>query len=389
MKILFLNHNYENFGTFYRCYFFGKYLARRGHRVELVCASKKNFDLRIKSGIVEPNFRMITLPRIKLHEYHTGHSLRALINSAIVMVKDYDILHSFAVAQPATALPTIIARYFRSKPIVVDWDDAWEGGLAGEHPSFIGRVISYLEREVPKLADAVTVASGFLKDISEKRSYKNVVKIPNGANVDDIKPLEKEASRNFLNILPDIKMLLSIGHTYTKSINLMLDAFTMALQRIPDLKLYIVGNFGKQSEDIKKRFSDIKDNIIFTGEQSFDRVKFYLAAADGLILPMEDSVFEKARFPIRLGDYMAAGRPIISNAVGDVRHVLSKGCGITCPPDDIKGFSDIMVRIIDDKRLQGEISSKARAMAETEFTWGILAQKLESIYQKLLGEARL
>lgn len=328
---------------------------------------------------------MITLPRIKLHEYHTGHSIRALINSALVMVKDYDVLHSFAVAQPATALPTITVRCFRNKPIVVDWDDAWGWGLADEHSFLIGRAISYLEREVPKLADAVTAASAFLKDASEKRGYKNVVQIPNGANVDDIKLLEKEVARKFLNIQLDIKMLLSIGHTYTKSINLMLDAFTMALQRIPDLKLYIVGSFGRQSEDVKRRFSPIKDNIIFTGEQPFDMVKFYLSAADCLLLPMEDSVFEKARFPIRLGDYMAAGRPIISNAVGEVRHVLSKGCGITCLPDDVKGFSDIMVRIINDKGLQGEVSSKARAMAETEYAWGILAQKLESIYQKLSG----
>ncbi len=385
MKILFLNHNYENFGTFYRCYFFGKYLARRGHRVDLVCASRKNFDLRIKSRIVEPNFRIVTLPRIKLHEYHTGHSLRAVINSVIVMIKDYDILHSFAVAQPATALPTIAARYFRNKPIVVDWDDAWGWGLADEHSFLIGRAISYLEREVPKLADAVTVASGFLKDASEKRGYKNVAKIPNGANVDDIKPLVKESARVFLNIQQDFKMLLSIGHTYTKSINLMLDAFTMALQRIPDLKLYIVGNFGRQSEDIKKKFSTIKNNIVFTGEQPFDKVKFYLAVADGLILPMEDSVFEKARFPIRLGDYMAAGRPIISNAVGEVRNVLLKGCGILCSPDDVNGFSDIMVRIIEDKCLQREISDKARVMAETEYGWDILAQKLESVYQKLSG----
>ena len=386
MKILFLNHNYENFGTFYRCYFLGKYLARRGHEVDIVCASRKNFDLRIKSKVIEPNFRIVTLPRIRLHEYHTGHLLRALINSGLVMVKNYDILHSFTVAQPATGVPTFIARYFKNKPIVVDWDDAWEGGLAGQHPSLIGRAISYLEREVPKLADTVTVVSGFLKDVSEKRGYKNVVKIPNGANVEDIKPLKKEASRKFLNIQPDIKILLSIGHTYTKSISLMLDAFTIALQRMPDLKLYVVGNFGKQSEDIKKRFSAIKDNITFTGEQSFDMVKFYLAAADCLVLPMEDSVFEKARFPIRLGDYMAAGRPIISNAVGEVRHVLSKGCGITCLPDDVKGFSDIMVRIIEDKRLQKETSSKARAMAEAEYAWGILVQDLECVYKKLLSE---
>jgi glycosyltransferase involved in cell wall biosynthesis len=192
-RVLFLNHNYENYGTYFRCFYLGKYLSKKRYRVELVCASKNNFDLRIKSKIINESFRVITLPRIRLHEYHTGHSLRGLINSVVIFFKDYDILHSFAVAQPATAIPTVIAKRFKDKPIIVDWDDIWGGGFADYHPSLVRRVVGYLEKNVPKVAEKITVVSELLKEKAEEYGYnlKDVIKIPNGANIDEIKPIKK------------------------------------------------------------------------------------------------------------------------------------------------------------------------------------------------------
>lgn len=384
LSILFLNHNYENFGTFYRCFFLARSLARIGHHVDLVCASRKRFDLRIRNKMIEERFKIITLPRIRLHQYHTGHSLRALINSGIVLVKDYDILQSFAVAQPATAIPTVVARYLTNKPIVVDWDDAWGDGLANSHPSLIGRTLAYLEKEVPKLADTVTVVSEYLRAKAESNGYRKIVKIPNGANVDDIRPADKHVARRSLGIPPDLRMLVAVGHTFLKSMDIMLSAFHLATKKVPDLRLFIVGDFNRPIESIGKEYG--LENVVFAGEQPFDSVKLFLAAADCLVLPMEDTVFERARFPIRLGDYMAAARPIVSNAVGEVKDVLERNeCGLTCPPGDIEGFAAIMTAAIQDDDLRGRLGRNARIWAETRFSWANVATQLAEEYRQIVG----
>lgn len=385
MKILFLNHNYEDFGTYYRCYFLGKCLARLGHMVDLVCATKKNFDLTIKRKIIAPNFNIITLPRIRFHEYHTGHSLRAIINSGIVLIKDYDLLHSFAVSQPTTAIPTIVAKYFKNKPIFVDWDDAWGDGFANSHPFLVKKTISFLEKHIPKAACKITVVSDFLRERAIEYGYSEntIVKIPNGANIEEIKPLDQDKAREYLNMNKNEIVLLSIGHTYMETMGSLLDAFSIVLQKEKNAKLYLVGNFGLNhsiKKDIMLRFSDA---IVFTGERPFRLIPYYLSASNLLILPMKNSTIEKSRFPIRLGDYMASGRPIVSNAVGEVKNVIeTEKCGLTCKTDDPESFASIMLRLIEDTELQTTLGAKARKSAEEKYSWLNIAKQLNFLYKK-------
>ncbi|MBT8579357.1 hypothetical protein G6646_00180 [Polynucleobacter paneuropaeus] len=47
MNIIMLNHNYEGFGTWHRCFKYAKALAE-DHNVTMVCASGKKFDLKIR-----------------------------------------------------------------------------------------------------------------------------------------------------------------------------------------------------------------------------------------------------------------------------------------------------------------------------------------------------
>ena len=62
MNILFLNHNPERYGTYFRCYHLGRHLADRGHNVTLVCASREA-TLRTTER-KEGGLRIRFLPRV-------------------------------------------------------------------------------------------------------------------------------------------------------------------------------------------------------------------------------------------------------------------------------------------------------------------------------------
>lgn len=47
MRILILNHNYEKFGTWFRCIRYAKSLSNE-HDVTMICASGKKIDLKIR-----------------------------------------------------------------------------------------------------------------------------------------------------------------------------------------------------------------------------------------------------------------------------------------------------------------------------------------------------
>lgn len=376
MKILMLNHNHENYGTYYRCFFLAKSLSKLGHKVTLVCASGRNFDILIRKKKINEHFDIITLPRIKYHKFFTGQSFRGLISIFQVLFKQYDIIHAFTVAQPQIGIPAYIAKKVRSKKLIIDWDDMWGGGFAEYHPRPVKKVLTFFERGLPKYADHVTYVSEFIGKELDSLGIKNKSKIPNGCNTEQIKPLDKNECRKKLGIETDDKVLVAIGNTYMGSLQILFKAFKYALEKEPRLHLYLVGCVDIPNEYLDL-YKSIKDNVILTGPRPFEEVPLYMGASDTLILPMEDGSIEKARFPIRLGDYLCANKPIVSNAVGEVKYYIENyNCGLTCDVNDFKKLGDNILYVLDNDLY----SKNCTNLAYGELSWDNIAQKLSKVY---------
>lgn len=385
MKILFFNHNPLGYGTYYRCFYLGKYLSQYGHNTTLICASDKNFDFHISTRDVNSGMRVISLPRVKYHKYYTGQLLRTFLGSLQSLVFKYDLAHGFAVAQPPTGVPTLVSKVFRRKPVVVDWDDLWGGGFAEYHNVVVGDVLEMLEETIPPMADKVTVVSDLLFERAKKLGVdeRKIYKIPNGANIDEIKPMDRKSARKKLDLNANCPIILSLGHTYLESLVLLFKAFSNVVSEVPGTKLLIVGRVDA-SKEAKNVYDSMAGNIVSVGEQPFWKVPYFLAAADVLVLPMKNSPIEEARWPIRLGDYFASGRPIVSNAVGEVKKVLeTEKCGLTSPPDDAKKFSEKVIELLENRELSEELGKRARQVAEEKYAWQIIARKLSKMYEEI------
>ncbi len=385
MDILFLNHNQKGYGTYYRCYHLGRELSLMRHKVTLLCASKKNWDLRIRKHKINKNFTIITFPRLRFHKWHTGQTLRTFLYSIYAFFSKADIVHGFASALPVTVIPGILWKVIRKKPLLFDWDDVWSGGFADYHNSISRRILSFFEMNAPKYCDGLTVTTDFTYNLAKKFGYENkTCKVPNGCNVRGIKYITKQVARKKLKIKSNEKIIVSMGHTYFKSMELLLKSFKLSLKSIPDLKLYLVGKFDESKID-EKLFKRISNNVVIVGEVTYSKVMDYLFSSDVLALPMENTSIDKGRWPVRLGDYLVAGTPIVSNAVGEVKLILeSYNCGLTSNPNDIKNFSSNIIKLFNDNKLGGGIRGSAVKLSRGEFSWKNIAKKLSKIYGEVI-----
>ncbi|MBN1263815.1 MAG: glycosyltransferase family 4 protein [Candidatus Pacebacteria bacterium] len=381
MKILILNHNQERFGTYWRCLNIGRSLVSRGYRVTLICASGEKFDLLMRKKEIEKDFRLITLPRICYHQYFTGQMLlRFPFYLGFVLLGNYDLLYTFAVAQPQMALPAIAGKLLARKKLIIDWDDPWGQGFAEEHGGLVERVLTFFERWTLKYADRITYVSEWIgKEIKRLGFSKIATKIPNGANIAQINVLGKKASRQELGLDLDKKYLLSVGNTYTDSLGTMLEAFRLVSAKNKKAFLLMVG-IVEVPKKFRKIWQKVKQKIILTGSRPFVEIPKYLAAADCLLLPMDDSNIEKARFPMRFGDYLCAQRPIVSNAVGEVKYYLEKyQAGLTSQPDSAPELALNIEKVLKDKKLAAKVSKNARRLAEGDLSWQKVIDDLEKV----------
>jgi glycosyltransferase involved in cell wall biosynthesis len=389
MRILFLNHNVENYGTYFRCFHLAKGLVRRGHQVTLLCANRE--DTLSTTKRVDGGLTTVLLPKYKLRGFHTLHSLRMVYNTYYTLFTGYDVLHTFAFPLHPMAVPTLAASYLRpGLKLVLDHDDLWKGGFANQHPGPYQRVVGWFNDNMPRMARQCTAASAMLMDsfraagVPEERIHY----IPNCPTMAR-SPLSKAEARAVTGLPADAPVALSMGHTYTESLFMLLDAYERARQAVPGLKLAFLGKMhipASFEERLKPYLARAGGDIIRLGEKPPADVPAYLAAADALLLPMDDDPIEKARFPIRFGDYLTSGTPIVSNAVGEIERFLTgHDCGYVAPVSDAAAFGDRIAEALTGQSRREAIQANAARLVETELNWDAVALKLEKIYEKAGG----
>jgi len=98
---------------------------------------------------------------------------------------------------------------------------------------------------------------------------------------------------------------------------------------------------------------------------------------------MQDNFFNRTRpLAARLGDYIAAGRPIITTELPEVAKALSE-CALLAKPNP-KDFASKILTAIRDHDLRRELSKRARELAETKYCWKFRAKTLEKVYHQYL-----
>jgi len=395
-KVLFLNYCYMGQGTYHRCYQLAKYLAESGMEVDLICSTAKNWDWRIRYFALDNGLRLITLPGIIRPGHPLGYLLRTLIGIFWILTHRYDLVHAFAVALPSTAVPAWFAKRVCRLPLVIDWDDAWGDGYQEMFGKLAHKTIAHLEKGIPKWAkpDAVTAVSDYF--INEFRKLRipehQINRLSNGADTEVIRPLTKSAARAKLGIRDDEIIVMSMGHNYFSSLEILLAAFEMVRREMPSAKLYMVGQilkvgrWAKRTEEIWRKFIHLEESIVHCGEVDYRReMSLYLSSADVLVLPMEVTVLDQARAPIRIGDYLASGRPIASNAIGYAREILSLApCAkLNSSPSDAQELGRNIVQVLRDKKICEHMGRAGRKLAEGPMNWRSLGQQLLLLYNRL------
>lgn len=389
MKILYLNHNPERYGTYFRCYHLARHLADRGHEVTLLCASREpTLSIRERK---EGSLTIRILPRVNIATYHTGHTLRMFLNARECLTAHMDILHAFAFPLHPISFPTLLTALVRPKvKIVLDHDDMWKGGFTLHHPAPVRALYDFTEDKLPAKADMATAASEILMQKFRDAGLpeEKIHYIPNCPTLSADMP-DKAAARAALGLSPDDKVVLSMGHTYTESLFALLDAYAEARKTIPGLKLLFLGKL-HISDAFKTRMAVYEErfapDIVKIGEKPPAEVPAYLAASDALLLPMDDDPIEKARFPIRFGDYLASGVPVVSNAVGEIKRIMeTRDCGYTASVDDTAAFGHAIVTALTDATQRERKRENARRLIDEELNWPTVAARLEAIYEQTLA----
>jgi len=380
MKILFLSHNVAWSGSFFRGFYWGRELVKRGHSVTILATSKKNkyyFTEYILDAVI-----IIEGPDLFSGRLRSGWDPWSTYRRLSFISKlNFDIIHCID-SRPNTIIPSLYHSKLTKSILVLDWLDWWGrgGSIKYRGISFLEKIFepieTFFEENFRKYANGNITISVPLKKraIGLGVSPETITTIPFGANCESIKQLDKMICRERHGYKKHDKFIGILGTLFKSDADFLFESLNMIPENI---RLIAIGN---SNFSIPKSY--ISDGrVIQRSNLSFDTLVEYLAICDYLLLPLKDNIANKGRWPSKICDYLAAGRPIIATRVGDIVDLFKNNIGYLSN-DNPQEFSKTIINAFNNKDSM-LLGNNARRIAENNLSWEILTNDLEKFYDKL------
>lgn len=271
--------------------------------------------------------------------------------------------------------------------LIVDADD-WEG--AGGWNDL--KVYSWLQRKLFAWqekwglthSDGVTVASRALESIVWSLGVKRerVAYVPNGVRDAEVKSREPEVQ----NLDSRFRILL-----YTRffefKIERLLEVWRRIVAEVPDARLVVVGRgFAGEEDYLLKRAESIglRGSIEYAGWVATDKLSEYFARSDVALFPFDDTLINRTKCSVKLIDLLAAGVPVIADAVGqNTEYIRHNETGVLVASGDVAAMAQAAIDLGRDRARARRLGVAAARDVRERFSWERLAETVERLYRSV------
>lgn len=370
---------------------FATELVKMGHRVSILLISPEN-----RFHFKEYNFegvRAIESPDLLPGRLRTGwdpwDTFRRILY--LMRIKDrFDLIHCFE-TRPTTIYPALFLARKQQIPVITDWNDWWgHHGLIDVnrpfwYPFMFGWFETYFEEAFRASAAGLTVIASALKQrgIDLGIDPGRIRHIPGGVFSEQFEIRSTIECRKHTKLEVDGPLLGFSSADSHLDMEIVMDALAIVAKKYPGVRLLITGQAKKEVFDLVRR-KDLDERVIFSGYLSREEYPWHLGCADMFLLPMADRPYNHGRWPNKMGDYLASGRPTVSNPVGDIKTLFeSHQIGLLAKWDPID-FAEKIKQLLENPEFAQELGQNALAVAKNDYNWPDLAKRMGSFYEKIL-----
>jgi len=237
---------------------------------------------------------------------------------------------------------------------------------------FIDREI-VLKRHFPQF-DGFVCISDALMCLAKKFGSKNAryVKIPIMVDFDEYYMENRSADT-------ECPYVFHCGTLYEQKDGILglIEAFCKAKLKIDlPIKLFCTGNIDNSphSFEIHKLIEKYNayDNVVFLGYVSSYDIKKYLSGASLVVINKYLTKQNQYCFSTKLGEYLAAAKPVIITRVGEAMNYLEDGKNaIVVPPEDNEALSEAIVSAFDDLSVLNSIGIEGQEICRKNFDYKV------------------
>lgn len=290
--------------------------------------------------------------------------------------EEYDVVYTNQSSPVMMVSAALSYAKKHKKKCVLYCMDLWPASLAagGIQPgSLIYRIFGRISRKLYRQADRILISS---------EMFRNYLTEQFGIGDETIAYLPQYANANFSEALTPRKQdglvnLMFAGNVgAAQCLSTVLEAASL-LKEERQLCWHIVGD-GSDLERLKTLAQQMElENVCFHGRRPQDEMPAYYAMADAMLVTLTGDPFIGLTLPAKVQTYMAAGKPVIASANGEIPRVIREsGCGYCAAAEDPQALAEAVLRFLADTDKE-RLGRNAKEYYETHFSRSMYMSKLE------------
>ncbi len=373
---------YEDRGTCIAVREVAEALALLGHRTDLL-------TYPIGRDVPLPRTTILRAPKLlPMRSVKIGFSLRKLLLDAALVVAlatqlrrvRYDVIHAVEEA----AFPAVILGHRYGVPVLYDMQssmpDQMRTHLIFRNPLALG-ILRSCERWLLTRADMVVASSGLAEQARQSVPSLRVREwhFPSSLRVvstDSVQDLRQE-----LRIQDHVRVVLYSGSFEPyQGLDELLAALPQVVRDVGNVVLVLVGGSPSACAELRREAEamGLGRSVRIRERQARDRLPEFLALADVVVSPR--AYGENA--PLKIFDYLAAGKPIVASNAASHRWVLAEDRALLVehtPAALARGIS----AVLSDPELEGRLRAGARAYAAKRLHPAGFVDAVGELYEEL------
>jgi glycosyltransferase involved in cell wall biosynthesis len=303
----------------------------------------------------------------------------------VVWREHIDIIHAH---NYEGALIGFIAKLLTGRPLVYNAVNLMSDELPSYNflrPAFLAVWLAgLLDWLVTKIPNHIIAITEDLRNalIARGVDHRRVAFIPCGVNPQMFSTANSDSlrARYQLNGRP-LVMYTGVASRFQR-LDYLLQAFALVLLDEPQALLMVVSPLHNDPDFASSRevaeSLGISPNIMWIEGHTLSELPDYLAMASVAVLPRPTV----PGHPIKLLNYMAAGRPIACFAGGakGVRHMHD---AYVVPDHDYRELGGGILALLRDRELAARLGAAAKETVARDFDWRRLCRAVEAVYQEV------
>ncbi|HSG41779.1 MAG TPA: glycosyltransferase [Anaerolineales bacterium] len=337
-------------------------LVQLGHDLTLIVPGAPNSSVDLKSHYgLQTDIHIEWLPALKRRLFPWGAFLRAR------KLKP-DLIYSWLIQSSVLALlfkiPSVFEIHIQPTGML---GPAWHRAFAWIRGR--KRIASITQALIDLLDHAYNI----------RFNADEVIIAPNGVDLERFEslPATPELARQKLDF-PNTPTVMCTGHLYAGR---GADLFLALAKEIPQAHFVWVGGKPEDVETWKARAES--NNVTFTGFIPNQDLPLYQSAADVLLMPYSRSIMGSSgtadsasvASPMKMFEYMAAGRAIVTADLPVIREVLNENSAVFCEPDDLEDWKMGIGDLVNNELRKVALGKQTREGVQG-YTWLARAEKI-------------